>query len=144
MPPPLDPDAPLDRGRFDRGVVLFNAGAFYDAHEDWEALWHEAEGAERLWLQGLIQVAAAFVHWSRGFHASGFSRLLVQAREKTEHYTGRTWGLDWPRAWAALGPWFAHGLAVSAGAGLRDGPAAPPTLHALPDHESDPLPVEDE
>ena len=141
--PPLDPEDPLDRGRFDRAVVLFNAGAFYDAHEDWEDLWHEAEGRERLWLQGLIQVAAAFVHWSRGFHASGFGRLLVQAREKLEGYEGRTWGLDWPRLWADLEPWFAHGVAVAGGASLRGaGPAGPPTLMAAAGYESDPLPID--
>ncbi|MGE0190650.1 MAG: DUF309 domain-containing protein [Planctomycetota bacterium] len=142
--PPLDPQAPEDRGRFDRGVVLFNAGAFYDAHEDWEDLWHEAEGAERLWLQGLIQIAAAFVHWSRGFHASGFARLLEQAREKVDGYAGRTWGVDWPRLKADLAPWYAHGRVVAAGADLKaSGPASPPQVHAVPGYEIDPLPIEE-
>ncbi len=142
--PPLDPSSPADRGRFDRGVELFNAGAYYDAHEDWEDLWHEAEGAERLWIQGLIQIAAAFVHWARGFHASGFAKLLSTAEEKLAGYAGRTWGLDEPRLRRDLAAWFEHGRAVAAGAPMRGaGPAEAPTLHAAAGYERDPLPIDD-
>ena len=143
--PFLDPDAPADRGRFDRAVVLFNAGAYYDAHEDWESLWHEAHGAERRWLQGLIQIAAAFVHWSRGHFASGFSRLICQGREKLAGYEGRTWGVDFAAFWDALHAWQEHADDVASGAAtLRGaGPDTPPHLAWLPTHEPDPLPVEE-
>lgn len=136
--------SPLERGLFDRAVALFNAGAFYDAHEDWETLWHEAVGAERLWLQGLIQFAAAFVHYSRGFHASGYARLMEQAAAKVAGYEGRTWGWDARHFAADLVPWIAHGRQVAAGHPLADGPGSPPQLQPLPGYEPDPLPIEEE
>jgi len=43
---------------FERGRDLFNRGRFFDAHEAWEALWLHAHGPRRLFLQGLIQIAA--------------------------------------------------------------------------------------
>ena len=44
-----------------RGVRLHNSGAFFEAHEAWEELWKaEVEVAPRRFLQGLIQVTAAF------------------------------------------------------------------------------------
>ena len=133
------------RGRFDRAVVLFNAGAFYEAHEDWEALWLEAEGAHRLWLQGLIQYAAAFVHFSRGFHASGFHRLMAQATEKVRDYDGFVENMDWPAFWEALQPWITHGQAVAGGAELvAAGLPAPPRIAYVPGYEPRPLPPEGE
>ena len=133
------------RGRFDRAVVLFNAGAFYEAHEDWEALWLEAEGEHRLWLQGLIQIAAAFVHYARGFHASGFHRLMAQAHDKVHAYAGFTEHMDWTTFWDDMQPWIAHGKAVADGAPLR-APAlpAPPRIGYEPPYEPRPLPIEPE
>ena len=45
---------------FVRGARLFDAGAFFEAHEAWEDEWRVVTNdTERLFLQGLIQVAAA-------------------------------------------------------------------------------------
>ncbi len=55
-----------DRDPFDRGVVLFNAGQWFDAHEAWEDLWHMATGRHRETLQGLIQLAVTMEHMRRG------------------------------------------------------------------------------
>jgi len=44
-----------------RGARLFDAGAFFEAHEAWEERWRvETDPAARRLLQGLIQIAAAF------------------------------------------------------------------------------------
>ena len=48
------------------GVDHFNAREFWDAHESWETLWLEAESDTVQFLQGLIQVAAAYHHVQRG------------------------------------------------------------------------------
>jgi hypothetical protein len=46
---------------FARGARLFDAGAFFAAHEAWEELWRvESDEARGRFLQGLIQIAAAF------------------------------------------------------------------------------------
>ncbi len=48
------------------GAVLFDEGRYYEAHEEWEHEWLEAEGDDRALLHGLIQTAAAYVHLYRG------------------------------------------------------------------------------
>jgi len=47
-----------DAEEFERGRDLFNRGLFFEAHEFWERLWLRAHGSRRLFLQGLIQIAA--------------------------------------------------------------------------------------
>jgi hypothetical protein len=54
------PGAAGAHGMLERGAQLFDAGAYWDAHEVWESRWRVSEDAdERLLLQGLIQIAAA-------------------------------------------------------------------------------------
>ena len=50
---------------FQKGLDAFNSAHFYDAHEHWEEVWLETPNPEKMFLQGLIQVAAAFHHYSR-------------------------------------------------------------------------------
>src|SRR5262249_13857653 len=48
----------IDRRRLmDQGRAAFNRGEFYEAHEFWEEVWNEIDDPERLWVQGMIQVA---------------------------------------------------------------------------------------
>jgi len=65
----------VDLDGYRRGILLFNHGAFFDAHEVWEDVWRDAEGLEKKFLQGLIQVAVAFHHESNGNHAGAHSLL---------------------------------------------------------------------
>lgn len=55
-----------DRQVFRRGIEQFNAGCFFDAHETWEEIWLRSPEPEKTFLQGIIQIAAAFHHYSRG------------------------------------------------------------------------------
>lgn len=50
------------------GILLFNAGDYFEAHEVWEDLWHETVGPERSFYQGLIQVAVGLCHFGNGNH----------------------------------------------------------------------------
>ena len=54
-----------------RGVAHFNAREFWDAHEAWEEIWLAAESEVEQFLQGLIQVAAAYHHLKRGTFSGG-------------------------------------------------------------------------
>jgi hypothetical protein len=59
---PIAPGPPGATEPFRHGVDLYNHAFFWEAHEAWEQLWHACpEGADRLALQGLIQVAAALL-----------------------------------------------------------------------------------
>jgi hypothetical protein len=49
-------------GPLAEGLRLYNAGEFFTAHEAWESMWLKALEPEKTFLQGLIQVTAAFHH----------------------------------------------------------------------------------
>jgi uncharacterized protein len=62
---------------FRKGLEAFNTSRFYEAHEDWEEVWLKTPNPDKMFLQGLIQVAAAFHHYSRANHEG--TRNLLQA-----------------------------------------------------------------
>jgi len=57
--------------------VLFNSGRFFDAHEVLEDAWREAprHSPLRRHLQGMVQLAVAFHHQSKGNHVGARSVL---------------------------------------------------------------------
>jgi predicted metal-dependent hydrolase len=63
---------------------LFNAGAYWEAHEALETVWRsiirDGDAAARVW-QGFIQAAAALLHQRRG-NRHGVSALGEAALEK--------------------------------------------------------------
>lgn len=72
-----------DRKRaFDAGIAAYDRGDFFEAHELLEPAWMgTADVAERDVLQGLIKLAAAFVHGVRG-NPAGIAKNLTGARER--------------------------------------------------------------
>ncbi|MFP5246437.1 MAG: DUF309 domain-containing protein [Thermoanaerobaculia bacterium] len=60
---------------------LFNDQRFWHAHEAWERIWLTAEGETKRFLQGLIQLAAAYHHVQRGTYRGGV-RLFDAAFSK--------------------------------------------------------------
>ena len=76
-----------------QGIEQFNAGYFFAAHETWEELWLPSPWPARRFLQGLIQVAAAFVHLMRHQYP-GTIRLLDAGIEKLQAFPPDTLGLD--------------------------------------------------
>src|SRR5262252_5101214 len=63
------------QGNLREGLCCFHSGAFFEAHEHWESVWLAAQEPEKTFLQGLIQVAAAFHHFQRGNCAGTISLL---------------------------------------------------------------------
>ncbi len=62
------------------GLAAYDRGDFFEAHEDLEPAWMGTDDpAERALLQGLIKVAAAYVHDVRG-NPAGIARNLDGAR----------------------------------------------------------------
>ncbi len=68
----------------ERGAELFNRGEYYEAHEVWEELWLELEDEPKLFVQGLIQVAAAYHKATVQMQPGGCVRLLVTALQKLD------------------------------------------------------------
>ena len=69
------------RSSLAEGMSLFNAQQFWHAHEAWERIWLASEGSEKRFLQGLIQLAAAYHHVQRGTFRGGV-RLFDAALSK--------------------------------------------------------------
>ena len=67
-----------------RGAALFDQGRFWDAHEAWEEAWLEEEGEVRLFLQGLIQVAAGYHKATVQLQPNGCVKLLRSGLDKLE------------------------------------------------------------
>jgi uncharacterized protein len=72
---------PPDGRAFRRGIEQFNCGRFFDAHETWEEIWLQSPEPEKTFLQGIIQIAAAFHHHARG-NTRGARSLLGAGLER--------------------------------------------------------------
>lgn len=71
--------------RFLEGIRLFDEGAYFEAHEAWEACWRDAVAADaRLLYQGLVQVTAAFHKRFVVGDAASAQRLLARGLAKLE------------------------------------------------------------
>jgi predicted metal-dependent hydrolase len=100
---PATPDRP-DPGRWReshdylRGLDLFNAGYYWEAHESWEGLWNacERDGPTARLLQGLIALAAAGVKLRQGIPvgARTHARRAKDLLDSVSPDTGRHMGLD--------------------------------------------------
>ena len=75
-----------------RGADLFNAGEFFECHEVWEDVWNVQPPSERLFLQGLIQIAVGCEHFNRG-NLRGAVALLERGTKKTRKYGARHRGV---------------------------------------------------
>jgi predicted metal-dependent hydrolase len=67
-----------------RGAALFDDGHFWEAHEAWEEAWLEEDGQVRLFLQGLIQVAAGYHKATVQLQPNGCVKLLRSGLDKLE------------------------------------------------------------
>ncbi len=101
---PLPADA--RRRAYDAALAAYDRGDFFETHELLEPAWMGTDDlAERDLHQGLIKLAAAFVHGVRG-NPLGIARNLVGARERLAATVGsdaaRESGLDLAALLAAI------------------------------------------
>lgn len=98
-------------------VDLFNRRFYWEAHEAWEAVWHTCDkrGTQGLFVQGLIQIAAALLRWHMGtergarkLYAEGRAKLEPARREFPKSYMGlpvATWLDELEAIFAELFEW---------------------------------------
>lgn len=108
--------------KFREGLDQFNHGRFFDAHETWEEIWLPAPEPERTFLQGLIQLAAAFHHSTRGNRA-GAQSLLEAGLGKLDQFPATHRGLALAKLRAAARCWIA-----ALASGGDPGPGKPPKI----------------
>jgi predicted metal-dependent hydrolase len=121
-------DFRADEDRFEEGVELFNAGRFFECHEAWEEVWKRERGAKKLFLQGMIQAAAAILHVERGNRA-GAKSLYAKARAKLDPLPYEYMGLALGEFREAMREFFAKAFYADGGGPLP----APPRLRRLTD-----------
>lgn len=68
------------------GMKLFNAGKFFEAHEELEIAWLEEKGKVRDLYRGILQVGVMYLHITRGNY-NGAIKLYQRCTR---------WLKDWP------------------------------------------------
>jgi uncharacterized protein len=81
------------QGALAEGLRRYQGGEFFAAHEAWESVWLEAQEPEKMFLQGLIQVTAAFHHLQRN-NPRGTVLLLRAALGRLERYPAPFGGIS--------------------------------------------------
>jgi hypothetical protein len=126
--------------RYLAGVLLFNAGDFFEAHEVWEDLWAETYGAEHRFYQGLIQAAVGLCHFHNG-NLGGAAKLYRSAHDYMTRCGSPFLGLDIAAFWRQMEECFRPVLGQMPDPATRPDPSALPTLqldpppHSWPDPE---------
>jgi predicted metal-dependent hydrolase len=77
----------------EQGIIFFNAGQYFEAHEAWEDLWRPARGPLRLYYQGLVQAAVGLHHLHHA-NPNGARAQLTKALSKLEEYPDRFCRID--------------------------------------------------
>ena len=85
--------SPLDDPRFPQALDLFNSGAWYEAHDAFEEIWHEQIDPERKLIQAFVQIAVAHVHLERG-NTNGATILLGEGIGRLRPSLPSALGLD--------------------------------------------------
>ena len=70
-----------EEAHLEHGIALFNSGKFWEAHEVWEEIWKNHPEDGRFFIQGLIQLAAAYHQLGRKVYR-GVVIHLKQAQER--------------------------------------------------------------
>lgn len=78
------------------GVALFNAGQFFECHEELETIWKAEHDPIRYLYQGILQIGVGF-HHLRNRNFRGASLLLHDGIDKTSRYLPVCMGLDTAR-----------------------------------------------
>ena len=76
---------------------LLQEEEFFEAHEILEGLWRETKGREREFYHGLIQLAAALVHFQRG-NLTGAKELFQTASGYLKSYLPHYQGVNLSKA----------------------------------------------
>lgn len=122
--------------RYLAGIVLFNRGDFFEAHEAWEALWMDTHGEEKKFIQGLIQAAVGLCHFCNG-NLRGAVKLYRSSRDYMTPYGDMYMGMEVSKFWVQMEACFAPLLAVE-----DPGRGIGPEEEKIPEIELNPSPEE--
>src|SRR5262249_24843407 len=120
----------MEKNPYLEGIRLFNEGEYWHAHEQWEARWLVTGEPESTFYKGIMQAAAALVHWKRS-DRRGLLRNWEKSRPKLVALRPTMTGLDWLALIADMDRFVLAGESAGAPPRLRliaeePGPSAPP------------------
>jgi predicted metal-dependent hydrolase len=75
------------------GIRLFNAGEFFEAHEELETAWRAESGSIRSLYQGILQVAVSYLHITRDNY-DGAIKVYGRADKWLRAYPDSCRGVD--------------------------------------------------
>lgn len=81
------------QGELAEGLRRYHAGEYFAAHEHWELVWLAAPEPEKTFLQGVIQVTAAFEHLRRS-NPLGTKLMLQNALRRLDPLPPNFGGLN--------------------------------------------------
>jgi predicted metal-dependent hydrolase len=76
-----------------KGIMLFNRGEYWNAHEALEEAWREETGEVRYLYQGVLQVGVAYLHIQRG-NFNGAIKLHRRAHRWLDPFPAQCRGID--------------------------------------------------
>lgn len=76
-----------------KGIALFNDRRFFEAHEELELAWRAEPGVVRELYRGILQVAVAYYHITRGNYR-GAEKMFTRAARWLAPFPGACCGLD--------------------------------------------------
>jgi hypothetical protein len=77
-----------------KGIALFNAQAFFEAHEELELAWGADKGPGRELYRGILQVAVAYLHIQRGNYR-GALKMFLRLRQWLDPMPDTCRGVTW-------------------------------------------------
>src|SRR2546422_11695494 len=89
----VEPEPPAGLDPVQEGIRLFNEEYFFEAHEVLEDLWKREPGKSKGFLQGLIQICAAYHHFQHG-NLIGDETLLDRGAQKMRSSAADYLGTD--------------------------------------------------
>lgn len=104
--------------RLREGILLFNAGRYFESHESLEDFYARTEAEHKPFLEGLIQLAAAFRFFSDFGENQGPVRMVRQAIVRLENYQPSYLGIKVKNLIQAMEQWAKQ---VEAGDGAARG-----------------------
>jgi predicted metal-dependent hydrolase len=120
--------------RYLAGIVLFNQGDFFEAHEVWEDLWMDTAGPDKQFYQGLIQAAVGLCHFCNG-NVRGAIKLYHSSRDYLNRYPSPHFGLDLNQFHVRMHDCFARLLEAE-----EPDRSIEPEMELVPEIELDPPP----
>lgn len=76
-----------------QGIVLIEAGAYFEAHEALELAWRETASPGRELYQGILQAAVTYLHLQRG-NWEGARKVYRRALSHLQPWRPRCQGID--------------------------------------------------